>query len=159
MHQRILRLLYLACFVAVSAAASGIPLEQLKLVERDGVTVQAVMNKLDEAIPLGNGLLGGLLWGSESTIRLSLDRGDLWDTRVPEEFNRQDFTWKTMQRLVAEKNQAAGVPQTRVSRRACWMWTHGVGFPASTARMPSKIGVQGRHMAAGCSQVGRTETG
>ena len=26
----------------------------------------------DEAIPLGNGLMGGLLWGQESTIRLSL---------------------------------------------------------------------------------------
>ena len=35
----------------------------------------------DEAVPLGNGLLGGLLWGEKNTIRLSLDRGDLWDER------------------------------------------------------------------------------
>ncbi len=35
----------------------------------------------DEAIPLGNGLMGGLLWGHDTTLRLSLDRGDLWDER------------------------------------------------------------------------------
>ncbi|HOB97254.1 MAG TPA: glycoside hydrolase N-terminal domain-containing protein [Verrucomicrobiota bacterium] len=35
----------------------------------------------DEAIPLGNGLMGGLLWGEANRIRLSLDRGDLWDER------------------------------------------------------------------------------
>ena len=30
----------------------------------------------DEAVPLGNGLMGGLLWGGDSTLRLSLDRGE-----------------------------------------------------------------------------------
>jgi len=35
----------------------------------------------DEAIPLGNGLLGGLLWGGDSRLNISLDRGDLWDLR------------------------------------------------------------------------------
>jgi len=66
----------------------------------------APIDTWDEAIPIGNGLLGGLLWGKDDTIRLSLDRGDLWDTRVPEEFKGEDFTWKMMQRLVAEKNNA-----------------------------------------------------
>ena len=32
-------------------------------------------------MPLGNGLMGGLLWGEQNTMRLSLDRGDLWDER------------------------------------------------------------------------------
>jgi alpha-L-fucosidase 2 len=35
----------------------------------------------DEAVPLGNGLMGALLWGEKNVIRLSLDRGDLWDER------------------------------------------------------------------------------
>ena len=35
----------------------------------------------DEAVPLGNGLMGGLLWGDKHVVRLSLDRGDLWDER------------------------------------------------------------------------------
>lgn len=36
----------------------------------------------DEALPLGNGLMGGLLWGENNTVKLSLDRGDLWDERT-----------------------------------------------------------------------------
>ncbi len=43
--------------------------------------LQAPITTWDEAVPLGNGLMGGLLWGEEHTIRLSLDRGDLWDER------------------------------------------------------------------------------
>ena len=49
----------------------------------------------DEAIPLGNGLTGGLLWGDKATLRLSLDRGDLWDERTngPKEWWKTQ-TWK-----------------------------------------------------------------
>lgn len=45
------------------------------------VVLAAPITSWDEAVPLGNGLLGGLLWGEKNTIRLSLDRGDLWDER------------------------------------------------------------------------------
>ena len=41
----------------------------------------APIRSWDEALPLGNGLTGGLLWGEGNLIRLSLDRGDLWDER------------------------------------------------------------------------------
>ena len=35
----------------------------------------------DEAIPLGNGMLGNLLWQKNGKLRFSLDRADLWDLR------------------------------------------------------------------------------
>lgn len=35
----------------------------------------------DEAIPLGNGMLGALIWGKDNKLRFSLDRADLWDLR------------------------------------------------------------------------------
>lgn len=35
----------------------------------------------DEAIPLGNGILGALIWGKDNKLRFSLDRADLWDLR------------------------------------------------------------------------------
>ena len=54
------------------------------------LVLQAPITTWDEAIPLGNGLLGGLLWGEKNTIRLSLDRGDLWDERT---FGEKDW-WK-----------------------------------------------------------------
>ena len=66
----------------------------------------APIDRWDEAVPLGNGLLGGLLWGSGPNLKLSLDRGDLWDLRVPEPLLRKDWNYATMQKLVAEKNQA-----------------------------------------------------
>lgn len=41
----------------------------------------APIDTWDEALPLGNGLMGALLWGGDGTIRISLDRVDLWDER------------------------------------------------------------------------------
>lgn len=57
----------------------------------------------DEAVPLGNGAMGVLLWGETNTLRLSLDRGDLWDERPSRRFTevRSQFNWRTMQQLVA----------------------------------------------------------
>ncbi len=66
----------------------------------------APIDRWDEAIPLGNGLMGGLLWGAGQNLKLSLDRGDLWDLRTPETILRKDWTYATIKRLVAEKNQA-----------------------------------------------------
>lgn len=60
----------------------------------------------DEGIPLGNGLTGGLLWGEGNTIRLSLDRGDLWDLRTPAMLQRPDWKYATLQRLQAAGDQA-----------------------------------------------------
>lgn len=54
------------------------------------LVLQAPIVSWDEAIPLGNGLTGGLLWGEKNVIRLSLDRGDLWDERT----NGESGWWK-----------------------------------------------------------------
>ena len=62
--------------------------------------LDAPIKSWDEALPLGNGVLGGLLWGEGNTLRLSLDRGDLWDLRIPDRFSEPDFTWKEMKKLV-----------------------------------------------------------
>ncbi|MGV8136074.1 MAG: glycoside hydrolase family 95-like protein [Mangrovibacterium sp.] len=35
----------------------------------------------DEAVPMGNGMVGQLLWQNDGKLRLSLDRADLWDLR------------------------------------------------------------------------------
>ena len=70
--------------------------------------LQAPIKTWDEAIPLGNGLLGGLVWGEDQIIRLSLDRGDLWDERPSKHWVEihDRFNWATMQRLVAEDRMA-----------------------------------------------------
>ena len=47
------------------------------------LVLAAAITTWDEAVPLGNGLLGGLLWGEKNTLRLSLDRGDPWHDGLP----------------------------------------------------------------------------
>lgn len=78
----------------------------LRLEKGRKLVLQAPIDRWDEAIPLGNGLLGGLVWGKDNLINLSLDRGDLWDLRIPEIMKRPDWNYETMRKLVAAKDQA-----------------------------------------------------
>ena len=55
----------------------------------------------DEAVPLGNGHMGGLLYGDGSVIKLALDCGSLWDERKSPAVLRKDFTWKHWMELKA----------------------------------------------------------
>lgn len=45
----------------------------------------------DEGLPLGNGLMGALVWGDGAPLRISLDRADLWDLRRVPEFGGPDY--------------------------------------------------------------------
>jgi len=69
--------------------------------ETSDLQLGAPIERWDEAIPLGNGLLGGLVWGRADTLNVSLDRGDLWDLRVPAPLERDDWTFETVRELVA----------------------------------------------------------
>src|ERR1043165_2119910 len=65
--------------------------------------LSAPIRTWDEAVPLGNGTMGVLLWGEGNVLRLSLDRGDLWDERPSKNFAkvRDKFNWAAMQQFVA----------------------------------------------------------
>ena len=47
----------------------------------------------DEAIPLGNGMLGALIWQKDDHLRFSLDRADLWDMRPMKGLDRKEFSY------------------------------------------------------------------
>ena len=93
---------FLAAALTLSLPAASLPDASLNL------KLQAPIKTWDEAIPLGNGLLGGLVWGGDNILRLSLDRGDLWDERPSKAFVavHDRFNWVTMQRLVSEDRMA-----------------------------------------------------
>ena len=57
------------------------------------------INRWDEAIPLGNGRLGALIWGDPEELRFSLDRTDIWDLSEPLNTDRKDFTYENMVKL------------------------------------------------------------
>jgi alpha-L-fucosidase 2 len=50
----------------------------------------------DEALPLGNGMLGALVWGDGKPLKISLDRADLWDLRAVPEFHSEEYTFERM---------------------------------------------------------------
>lgn len=58
----------------------------------------------DEAIPLGNGVIGCLIWGESNALRLSLDRCDLWDTAEAPEIGGE-YTYKNLLKLAKEGNE------------------------------------------------------
>ena len=63
------------------------------------------IDRWDEAVPLGNGMTGSLLWGGKDQIRFSMDRGDLWDIRSPKELSEPGFTFANIRKLVKKRDQ------------------------------------------------------
>jgi alpha-L-fucosidase 2 len=61
------------------------------------------INRWDEGIPLGNGLLGAIIWGDSREIVLSLDQATLWDERTPEAYERKGWNFERMLRLIRTK--------------------------------------------------------
>lgn len=83
----------LALFLSPVLADSSSPYE---------LRLEAPITTWDEAIPLGNGMLGGLLWGKDNTINLSLDRGDLWDETLAPEILEGNWNFANMKKLIEE---------------------------------------------------------
>ncbi|MCX6559233.1 MAG: hypothetical protein NTZ26_01840 [Candidatus Aminicenantes bacterium] len=48
----------------------------------------------DEGLPLGNGMLGELVWKNGSFLRLSLDRADLWDLRPMKNLDAPEWKFR-----------------------------------------------------------------
>jgi len=69
------------------------------------LVLDAPIRRWDEGLPLGDGALGVLVWGEDSVLRFSLDRGDLWDERTPSTLQRADWTYARMKELVAQGPQ------------------------------------------------------
>jgi alpha-L-fucosidase 2 len=83
--------------VAIAAFAFGQPESE------HGLHYKTPAMVWDEAFPLGNGLLGALVWGDGKPLRISLDRTDLWDLRPVPEFHGKDYSYQTMRQWVKER--------------------------------------------------------
>ena len=58
----------------------------------------------DEGLPLGNGMLGALIWQKDGKMRFSLDRADLWDQRPMNGLHRNEFSFAWVQQQVQKKD-------------------------------------------------------
>ncbi|MFN7994764.1 MAG: glycoside hydrolase N-terminal domain-containing protein [Bryobacteraceae bacterium] len=59
-----------------------------------GLHYTSPAERWDEALPLGNGTLGALVWGNGQPLRISLDRSDLWDLRPVPEFHSAEYSFQ-----------------------------------------------------------------
>lgn len=66
----------------------------------------ALAMQWDEAIPLGNGTLGALVWQKGACLRFSLDRADLWDMRPMKGLHRKEFNYQWVINHVKSKDYA-----------------------------------------------------
>ena len=96
----------LMCVLTCSAAENVQPGAAVPPADQN-LVLAAPITSWDEAVPLGNGLLGGLLWGEKNTLRLSLDRGDLWDERPVEKEWWKKHTYAMGKQLVDRKKFGA----------------------------------------------------
>lgn len=55
---------------------------------------EKLATRWDEAVPLGNAMLGVLVWQNGNNLRLSLDRADLWDMRPMENIDLPEWNYK-----------------------------------------------------------------
>lgn len=60
--------------------------------------------KWDEGIPLGNGVIGAVLWQKDGNLRFSLDRTDLWDLRPMPYFDDPQYTFEWVKEHIRAKN-------------------------------------------------------
>ncbi len=68
---------------------------------------KAIPKVWDEGLPLGNGMLGALIWQKNKSLRISLDRADLWDSRTQPEFERPEFKFSWVKEQVENNNYKA----------------------------------------------------
>lgn len=59
----------------------------------------AIPTSWDKGLPLGNGMLGVLVWQKGDKLRLSIDRADQWDLRPTAEIHKYTYKWAYQHRL------------------------------------------------------------
>ncbi len=80
----------------VPAALAEVSLSAQLPGERHGLRFNTPVTVWDEALPLGNGIMGALVWGDGRPVKISLDRADLWDLRPVPEFSSPEYRFRIM---------------------------------------------------------------
>lgn len=69
-----------------------------------GLQFNKLAERWDDAVPLGNGMLGALIWQKNGQLRFSLDRADLWDQRPMKGLHRKEFSFDWVINQVYKKD-------------------------------------------------------
>jgi alpha-L-fucosidase 2 len=58
---------------------------------KHNLTIKDLASRSEESFPLGNGLIGAMIWQKGQMLRMSLDRADLWDLRPTKDIDQITF--------------------------------------------------------------------
>jgi len=89
---------FIFLLILVSESLTGFAQSQSHDLQFDTLATQ-----WDEAIPLGNGTIGALIWQKQNRLRFSLDRADLWDERPMKGLHRKEFSYQWVYQQVQKK--------------------------------------------------------
>jgi len=95
-------LLFSALFPAAACAPPAG--RSLLPASRHDLVFKSLAGTWDEGIPLGNGMIGALIWQRGKSLRMSLDRADLWDLRPVAEFSGPEFRFAWVKKQVLKKD-------------------------------------------------------
>ena len=68
--------------------------------QNKGLHFTSLPTRWDEAIPLGNGMLGALIYEKNGNLRIALDRADLWDLRPIKSYTDPGFSYNWIYKQV-----------------------------------------------------------
>ena len=72
--------------------------------KKHNLIFDSLPSRWDEALPIGNGMLGALVWNKDGKLRFSLDQAELWDERPMNGLHRKEFSYKWIQEQVNKKD-------------------------------------------------------
>ncbi|UTA67107.1 glycosyl hydrolase family 95 catalytic domain-containing protein [Emticicia sp. 21SJ11W-3] len=72
-----------------------------------GLQFTQLPKRWDEGLPLGNGLIGELIWQKGNRLRFSLDHAELWDLRPMKDLHTPGFNYAWVKEQVLKDNLKA----------------------------------------------------
>ena len=84
--------------ISLGLLFSGVPLcaETISIANDCLIELSAPIERWEDALSLGNGQAGALVWGGGDTLRLSLDRADYWHLSTNTVFENPAFNWTNL---------------------------------------------------------------
>jgi len=72
-----------------------------------GLQFSQLPKRWDEGLPLGNGIIGELIWQKDDKLRFSLDHAELWDLRPMKDLHTPGFNYAWVKEQVLKDNYKA----------------------------------------------------
>lgn len=93
-RHRFLSLCLIALVAELPVAKAVPPDSLLSTLQASGLHFRQIPKSWDEGLPLGNGMLGALIWEKNGRLRFALDRADLWDLRPIPQLQGPEFSFQ-----------------------------------------------------------------